>query len=635
MIQIINSLGQTLQLFPDTSISIERNNPLFNDDDKLFEDISYSFKVPASANNKVFFQSGHLVEANNSVYKIPVQCIVAGLPFYAGSIKYSFIAGDFEALLLLNFGALAEKLKTVTLTDIYTDEIFENPITAYFMKTVCENPQNYPFSFFPVKNTNWDGVGAYHYNTVNSWDHQNQYFSHFYTNDITGTPPPFTGQSAYFKLKYILQKVFDYLGLPPEGSFMDDEETDKIYLYNRIYVTNFMRESSYYFPKGYTISEFLKLLKNDPRFKLSISFDMMKGIVKVESYKSQIKSAAIADLRAYASGVEEISLPETNGYLISLKPDNEDDLFKDVKDPTKHVATNKLLIAGGEKVIEVETSTLKEVYIFAQGTTPEVKQTFYQTDLPDNPPIRFIKYNGMIALANSKVYPEAKAMELTVKDAEWYRFLNDSKALVLTANLPLNILLNLESGQKIGFLSKEGFYTTAILEKTSFSLKNEYAELIPVKLACRTMFYNEETSVSIIPVETPIVGLNYPFKAFFDPEKGINVVKVEMFYPAGTEIENYPNPDTTLTVPVIYSGIINKSTDRLRGGGSIVYLEKLVLSSSFYLREVEVRVFNEPKYLIFAGVKIYFTFISGTWVAKPFTTETLDRYNFQPIWIVF
>lgn len=47
-----------------------------------------------------------------------------------------------------------------------------------------------------------------------------------------------------------------------------------------------------------------------------------------------------------------------------------------------------------------------------------------------------------------KIFPEALPMELDMEDANWYRLLNDSKVVELQAEVPVNVLLELDLSKK-------------------------------------------------------------------------------------------------------------------------------------------------------------------------------------------
>lgn len=630
MIEIRNGRGEVAELYPDTSISIERNNPLFNDKDDFFEDITYSFKMPASDQNKMFFNWGHLVETPNTEYFIEVQCVVSGYVFYAGSIRFGFIGGDFDVLLLINFGSVAERLKTVFLNELYTADAIAGPFNANFMKTVCENPESYPFSFFPVRNNDWrfDNDQGVVYNTVNVWSDFFQNFTMEPENDGFGYKTP---QSAYFKLSYILQKIMQYLGFRTAGTWLDDIENHRIYLYNRIRVPDFLFDSSYYYPEGYTIAEFLKNLRNDPRISLAISFDVFNGVAMMEKASHVITSDQVLDLSGYISNVQEITVDKKNGYTISLKPDAGDALFKD---GTSSVATNKIVIGKGENPVELECSTLKEEKIDNERSIPITKQTLNARS-GIKQVMRFLYYPGMKTLSNSKVFPQAYPMELKLSDAEWYRFMNDGKKLKLMGDIPVDILHSMKSVGKIGFRTAEGTYQVAVQEKVEYSHTNENSEFVPTTFEARTIVASYDTQVSIAPVSSTDKDGKVGFKAFYKNIAGISEITVDVFFPANTVVFN-PGTGTNITIgaDLNLKAVLKQSTDDGRGGGHVVYLDLPKVNG--LPNNGEVRVSIVPRYLIFEGKKNLFTqHSSGYWFCKPFTSVAYTRDDLNPVWIVF
>lgn len=623
MIEIRNFDGLLAELYPDTSISIEKNNPLFNDKDEFFEDITYSFKLPDTENNKMFFKNGHLVEANNEVYKMPVQCIVSGFPFFAGSIKYSFVDGNFDAILLVNFGEVVDKIKNIKISEIYFNDIIPDEITPTFMKTVCENPLQYPFSYFPVYNEKWWSGGVTAYPMINNWDHAAQNFV-FSSGFGTAVCP-------YFKLKYVLTKIINYLGFECSGGFMNDVESDKIYIYNSLYFAR-PNNSNAYLPFDLLITDFLKQIRE--RRKISCSFDVFNGVANIESANSLLNSTDFFDLSPYISDVAEINIAPINGYSITLKPNPKDASFKDPGDATKYLPTNKLIIGKGEKELELAISTLKEKAV-ADYVMPMTSEQLYGKE---NFPLRLIYYNGMRSVAGGKVFPEAKPLELSLKDAVWYQFLNDGKLLKINACIPTYLLPELTSSKKIGIKSNEGYYTSAIFEKISYSLANTNSEYVNVTVNCRSVVFDYTTPVSIIPFAKTLaesaVYNNNLYKAYFT-EAGLTEVEIKAYYPTGSNgFEDY----LPLTTPKEDTIIIKQSTDKNRGGGVGVYMPFVNLDT-VSRKEQEIRIYKgSPKYLIVGGFKVDFVLHgSGYYWCKPFAAYGTNQIqiDYQPIWIVF
>lgn len=623
MIEIRNLEGLLADLYADTSISIEKNNPLFNDKDDFFEDITYSFKMPATDNNKLFFSSGHLIEANNDVYKMPVQCIVSGFPFFAGSIKYNFVDGDFDAILLVNFGEVVDKIKNIKISEIYFDDINPNEVTTAYMKTVCQNPGLYPYAYFPVYNEKWWSGGVTTYPIINNWDHATQ---NFILSSGFGT-----AVVPYFKLKYILTKIMNYLGFECAGGYMADAENEKIYIYNPIYFAR-PNNSNTYLPYDLLITDFLKQIRE--RCKISCSFDVFNGVANIESANSLLNSTAYFDLSPYISDVAEINTAPINGYSLTLKPNPKDAAFKDPGDATKYLPTNKLIIGKGEKELELAISTLKAKAV-ADYVMPMTSEQLYGKE---NFPLRLLYYNGMRSVAGSKIFPEAKPLELSLNDAVWYQFLNDGKILKINACVPSYLLTQLTASKKIGIRSTEGYHSTAIAEKISYSLGNSDSEYVNVSIDCRTVVFNYTTPVSIVPfaktaAESSVYNNNL-YKAFF-ADTGLAEVEIKAYYPAGSSgFEDY----LPLAADRIDTIIIKQSTDKYRGGGLGVYMPFVNLDT-VSRKEQEIRIYTGiPKYLIVGGYKVLFTLHgSGYYWCKPFASygTTNIQIDYQPIWIVF
>lgn len=652
MIEIRNSEGQLAEMYPNTKISIEKNNPLFNDQDKLFEDITYPFKMPATDINKIFFNSGHLLESSNSVYEMDVTTVVSGYSFYAGKLTYSFINGDFEVLLKVNFGSIADKFKNEKINTIQTGDALPGFLSAAIMKDTCQNPAKYPYAFFPIKNKvyTYTPGGSFtssqaqydeYLNFYNAWDVLNQTFIYIPRNAFN--LPIVTRQKAHYKLKYIIVKLIESLGYKASGSWIDDPETDHIYVFNHIYMLDHVLDSSTYFPAGYTFSEFFKVLKEDPRLQITLSFDVFKSEVVVESALSVLKSNKYLDIRDYVTQIEEFAPAKVNGYLVSLTPNSQDSLFNDPFDAKKQIPTNKLLIGDGEKAIEVQGTTFKSA-VFGNGancpdTMIDKVESFEGNALTEKKPIILLKYSGMKALDAGKIFPEASPFELDESHGQWYQFLNDTKELKITAYLPLEVLANLKIYEKILLQSKEGHHLQAILNKVEFNITNETEEYLNATITCNIIQPNK-TIAKIVSGQNEIVSEfssenRYVFKALFDP--GLAPIRFEVFYPAGTIVEITPPyifPNGPLATDVSLPGEINVSTDKGGFGGESA---TLLFPKTQYINSLEIRVFRQPKYILHKGEKYTFTaHASGYWFAKIFTQVNYAKFNnYKPIWIVF
>lgn len=628
MFQIINRAGLIADLYPKTSITVERNNPLFNDNDKFFEDITYGFSVPDTEHNREFFGSGHLIEAENMVYEQDIQTVYSGGPFYAGKIAYSYTSGEFSALIKVNFGALASKVN-VKMSEIFTGDSVPGYYNGAYMKTVCQNPLLYPYSFFPVYNEGWDeSKGTTHF-LVNPWDHASQSFSVIGSMERGDT----TASCPYWKLKHYIVKVMQYLGFICAGTWMDDPESEKIYVYGRYApFTLSIYDSTVFLPKKLTISEFFKLIRE--RFGIAFSFNLLEGVVSVQSGNSILASTEVIDISRYISEINEINVPEEDGFTITLVADDQDELFKDPvnKSEDVYIPTNRMIIGSGETEVEIKSSTLKSKTVddYSMPATKQIVFRFPEDDIPEYP-LRFMRYAGMKNVAGGKVFPQAEPMELNASDAKWYRFKNDTKPLKITASIPAHELLKIDGSKKIGITSKENAYKEAIVEKITFNIENNDDEYIETTFDCHTVVTNLKTPVTIEPVTTVLAdGYRLPrFKAYYDlNETGLDHIDIDIYYEKETS-DTGTDPGHVR----IDSGTVLKSTDKWGVGGTTVNFPKV-----FAIRGsvVEVRVkTGTPKYAITAGTKVYFTHRDDYWHAALVGTNGAGTSDGRPIWIVF
>lgn len=628
MIEIRNLKGQLAELNTDTQIKIEKHNPLFNDDDHLFEDITFPFSMPLTEGNKAFFNDGHLVETGISAYRIPVTCIVAGYPFYAGVITFKLLADEYSVLLMVNFGSLANTIKSVKLSEINTGDGRSAKITEAEMKLSCQNPANYPYAYFPVYNSTWDSQKISTYPFVNNWDHAAQVF----VNRAAGLRDH-TAASPYFKLKHIIIKVVEYLGLQAAGPWIDDPLNDEIYIYTRYAPDLYLFGCMAYMPRSLTISDFFKLIRL--RFKITLSFNLFSGQVFFQNASTLLRSNDVVDLSDYVESVTEISVSDIAGYTISLKPDETDEMFLDATnlDDKVFVATNKLIIGTGEKELEIEGSTLK-AKMYADYQVPETKQQLWvsQYEGDGKSDLKFLRFKGMKSVAGGKVFPEALPIELNETDASWYRLLNDGKKIILNLNIPPSVLSTLDTSKLIAFISNQSNSHTALVESIKYTHVNEDEEFIKTVIECKTRVAEFSTPVSIEPIVTALTeDLASPkFKAFFDLNtSGLKEAAIELYYPLG-------RTSAGAFAPLTSSGTIKKSTDKNAGGGEILYLP-VVYYDHISFGDVELRIrVGTPKYIMQNGQKRTFTQGSGYWFIKSSTFgNAFKSLDGLPVWIVF
>lgn len=236
MLRIVNSRSQTLQLSAGTTIPVERNNPMFNDADKILQDVVYSAKAPINPVNKAFHQGGHRIEAINDVYEMQVEVYDKGVFFFKGTYTYKISSGSYDFQIRVNLGEVAAKIKATYLTDIRTEDADYNIGTqanARMLQTL-QQPASFPYAFFPVWNdvigskiANPSAVPTY----VNYFRYDAQVCMGYpdYENGAYKMPI----SAPFYKLSYILKNVLQFMGMKAIGPWFDTDDAHQIYIYTR------------------------------------------------------------------------------------------------------------------------------------------------------------------------------------------------------------------------------------------------------------------------------------------------------------------------------------------------------------------------------------------------------------------
>jgi hypothetical protein len=605
MLQIINLYGITFQPDDNTVIPVEVFNPLFNDSTDVFQELIFSAEAGLTEINKEFISFGHLVEAKTAVYEQPVKVIYRGAPFYAGIFRYKIAADKINFQLKVNFGTVALKLKNSKIRDIITlDPLTLNTdaqLEALMLDT-CTNPQNYPYAFFPVKNLNWydDGVNKPVYPWMNNWDHASQKFKKVFSR--TAFDAGGTAQFPFFKISYILKKVFEYLKFNLEGELLSDPDFNSIYLYTkRPLLGNVILPCMCYLPDELTIGDFLKQIGE--RLKINFTYSVLNNSVTIESPLSALKVNEVEDISNYVESIQEIDTATAKGYTVTLAVDQTDNALNLETDADKDPIwkpLKTLTVGDGETILEMAAGTLKQT----TGTDysyPETDQPAYinDTTVKFNWPVRLLKFKGMQAVAGGKIYPQAYAYNLDESDSTWYRYRNESKKVILIAKIPSGVLARFKPTMKFAFKSKQNTIQRALNAKYSYALTANPTELITVTIECQTIVQDYSTPFSItdyVKEDPESVNFSYQYKFCYEdgsqPNETLNLVPVPT---TGSQaVLEY----TTAKAPADAGGV----------GG---LPGRIVLKSGGGRRENNgyvLRIYDKvPKYAIITGVKFNFT----------------------------
>lgn len=627
MLEIINQEGLRLQPDAETVIPVEVFNPLFNENNELFQEIIYSAQAGLTEINKAFIKNGHLVEASNSVYEQPVRVFYRGAAFYAGTFRFKISADKINFDLKVNFGTVAQKIKNAKMRDIITldpvDQMSKDQLET-LMKNTCLFPEQYPYAFFPVKNTAWtEPVVPIVYPWLNNWDHAAQKFKTVL--ERTWNDPRSTVIVPFFKLAYILKKVFEYLRFTLEGDLLTDPDFLAIYLYTRRPLVNYaILPSMCYLSDQLTLNDFLKQIGT--RLMLNFNYNVMNNSVTIESPISALKESNEIDISNYIDSVEEISTAEKKGYSVTLKPDETDKIFDFAKadaDDRNFQSLFTLKVGDAQDPVELEVSTLKQVND-TEYSYPETNQT---TDLAGLSlttvyPIRLLRFYGMKALSGNKVYPEALAYDLGDQESSYYRFRNDSKKVIINASIPPGVLAKFKPTSKFGFITPEGAYQKALNVKYAYNLSAVNTELLAVKIECQTIVNYYDTPFSLDPYipeadDEILRPIKYKF-CYEDGSQPDESLKVEPVPNTGSPIVM---ASTAATAPADAGGI----------GGQVGLIYVVSGANGRDQYGYKVRIYDkQPLYAIINGKKVQFTKESNYYVTPGMTSA-----DGRPALIVF
>lgn len=482
MIEIINEKNITLELSDDFTLSIERNNPIFQQGNTFFDDITYPGKVGLTDQNIIFVKSGHLLEADSSVYEFPVTIFRNGALFSAGLFLYEIIENEISFILKTNYASIAKLADETKITDITYNFA---PFPMFTLDTL-ENPGNHDFSCFPV---HFKGVDE-NSNPIDAFVNEYNYDQQKPARDNADVP--------YIKMTFVLKTIIEHLGLEPVGSFFSNQEMNAVFIYSELKFQGLNADARMYLP-AISISDFIKIIRG--RFNVAMHIDTAKKQFEVFEPNQALHSNEIYDLSEYVSEVKAINRKDKVFYMVSLKEETDDAYsFLSVNDGT---------VFNKEEIKVPVRMMLK--HTMGTYSCPSTKIIPHQPPVAHNPSkenswdLSFLYYPGMKLQPGGKKYPQAEVMALSAEqDGRWYEFLNDSKPVKIQTFLPSAVLEALNQSKKIGFISEQGVFKVALIKTMHYSFSNENSELIEVIIEANVFMNKKSKSEILFYIKSPV-----------------------------------------------------------------------------------------------------------------------------------
>ncbi len=365
----LSSQGQPVQLSPGTSVQLEQNSPLF-DEDTIKGSFSYSFTVPAGPNGPLY---GYPERADGALApgaQLPAELALDGLPLLTGAqriksaspAKYSvsLLAGlsgaQLSARQLSSFayGGLREVPRWVSLSLGGTSTVSVPGLVRHANEVVA-SPADYDYVFAPLRNEYLaaEPLAApdpldYPANTVNKWL-VNSYAllgmpaGGTFTYNIDFTVPGGVMLQAYQvlppycpfpRLRYVLQAIFEEAGLLVDVAQLLPGELGELVIAGNAQLVDrgdaqVLRFSLADVLPALTVAELLAALRQD--LGIVVYVDPLSRRVRTAYLVERVATdAAYLDLTDRLAGAPEASIEDASGLTLTYQVDGADELTKDV-----------------------------------------------------------------------------------------------------------------------------------------------------------------------------------------------------------------------------------------------------------------------------------------------------------------
>lgn len=495
MIEIVNDSGMMLDLSENFGLTIERNNPLFLNGDDFFQDITYPGKAPLTENNKIFIGLGQLAERDIYRYELPVSVYVDSTPYFSGTFAYDIEGSEINFFLKVGYGDIAELCEKTKLNDLkYNGDL---GITYAMKQDSIVNPDNYPYSFFPIwheteKVEELAEAGQPVTYFTNPYDFVNQVKYEWKEPD----PKPWR-DLPHFKLSHILREAVKFLGFTASGNFFADPQIKNLYIVN-LQFTRPPRDGEEQSVPHITISELFTALKQ--RFRVNVTFDHLNRRAIFSTPNVLLNSLEYIDISDFPTSIPAIKTPDRFSYKI--EGDQQESDFN----PPNHITITDPNRPGlPEEEVTVKISTMRQFtntednysypatslpFLTGRAINPAPENTLWRTpyDSDRHSAVHLVSYSGLTEVSPGKYFPTAYPVSFSLTDGDWYVFLNDSKMIQLRAYLPPYLLAMIDPYQKIGFLTKENLLMVGIIEKMEYTLTHKAQELIEVTFDLYSLF---------------------------------------------------------------------------------------------------------------------------------------------------
>jgi len=367
------SAGRPVYLSAGTSVQLELNSPLF-DEDTIKGSFSYSFGVPAAPNGPLYGFPERADGAGQPGAQLPAELALDGLPLLTGSQRVKSATAS-KYSVSMQAGLSGAKLSERQLSSFAYGGLrqvprwlglpgagVQYPGLVQHANDVVASPADYDYVFAPLRNEepsayvkslpgfdpkNID-VLDYPGQTVNTWAVRagqvlgmpvGGSFTYYIEFTVPGgvVAHEFRLLPAYCpfpKLRYVLQAIFEESGLLVDGAnLLPGVLGDLVLVSNAVLVdrgdAETLRFSLADVLPGLTVAQLLAALRQD--FGVVVYVEPATQRVRTAYLVERVAAtAAFVDLSTRLAGTPEVSMDVPAGLTLTTSVASEDELSKDL-----------------------------------------------------------------------------------------------------------------------------------------------------------------------------------------------------------------------------------------------------------------------------------------------------------------
>lgn len=362
----LTSNGEPVQLTPGTSVQLEYNSPLF-DEDTIKGSFSYSLTVPAGPNGRLYGWPERPDRAGEPGRQLPAELADDELPLLTGAQRIKSASAAKYAISLqaglsgaqlserqlssFAYGGLREVPRYVPLSALPGTSA---PGLTLHANAVVASPAAYDYVFAPLRNefesTNATLPLVYPIpNTVNLWTvlpvpllgmpaggtftYNIQYTIPGSATPLPQDQPPYC---AFPRLRYVLQAIFEESGLLVDVANLLPGELGELVLVTNAQLVDRGSANTYRFSladvvPALTVGELLAALRQD--YGIVVYQDVRTRRVRTCYLHERVAAGTPhQDYTPSLAGYPEVTVGENPGLTLTYQVDGTDELTKEALD---------------------------------------------------------------------------------------------------------------------------------------------------------------------------------------------------------------------------------------------------------------------------------------------------------------